>query len=129
MEPRRLAAGNIFGREGTIASYNCMAHPIGCGRSLTQLEISSWDLTSQREYSQSGWCIACQDRVFRDPERCTCDDGPCCEVDIGVGILTCEDKHQRPCPVHFVLEDDHDYDPDLREDEPPVDMKEIEWTS
>lgn len=31
---------------------------------------------------------------------CTCDR-PCCEVDVGVGIITCQSQH---CPVHGIEE-------------------------
>lgn len=106
-EPR--VAANYGGREDAIMSHRCIDSPIGCGRLLADIEIWSWDALTQREYLQSGWCSTCQDKIFKDPEedpdRCTCDDPPCCEADVGVGIITCGDQHRDPCPQHEVDEE------------------------
>lgn len=45
-------------------------------------------------------CEACYDEPKQQEPICTCDT-PCCEVDIGVGIVTCQNKH---CPTHGVEE-------------------------
>lgn len=41
-------------------------------------------------------CPACYDLPPQKASICTCDT-PCCEVDVGVGIITCESHH---CPTH-----------------------------
>jgi hypothetical protein len=132
MEPRHVVAGNMFGREDAIRSWHCVDPPMGCGRKISQVEFETWPMLTLREYKQSGWCDRCQDRVFRDPdeeEGCTCNDGPCCEVDVGVGIITCGDQHRRVCPVHEMLGPMSgkfgDYDPDMREEDPPEDLYAI----
>lgn len=47
-------------RSATIRSDRCMPKPIGCGEAATEFR----DELSQREYTISGLCQACQDRVF-----------------------------------------------------------------
>jgi len=94
-EPR--VAGNMFGREDAIKNLKCIGEPIGtCDRQLTREQVSKWPNEVQKEYVQSGWCNICQDKVFGFNQDCTCDN-PCCEVDIGVGIMTCTSQH---CRVH-----------------------------
>lgn len=78
---------------------------MGCGRELTRDIISSWSMITQKEYQISKLCNKCQDKVFgacgpkcghSEAEHCTCS-APCCEADVGVGIITCGSQH---CPVH-----------------------------
>lgn len=46
-------------------------------------------------------CKACLDLPSQTEEICTCDS-PCCEADIGIGIITCGSQH---CPTHGVHND------------------------
>lgn len=46
-------------------------------------------------------CKACWDLAPSEQEICTCST-PCCEADIGVGIITCESKH---CPTHGITKE------------------------
>jgi len=41
-------------------------------------------------------CEDCVNLPAQKEPICTCNT-PCCEVDVGVGIITCESKH---CPTH-----------------------------
>lgn len=41
-------------------------------------------------------CRACYDLPSQKTPICTCDS-PCCEVDVGVGVITCGSYH---CPTH-----------------------------
>src|SRR2546423_730958 len=91
-------------REDAIRNLRCVSAPIGCGRQITEEELSKWSRMDLSEYALSGWCITCQDEVFgqclelnckHEDERdcaCTCRT-PCCEVDVGVGIITCGSQH------------------------------------
>lgn len=58
-------------------------------------------------------CRSCLDLPAQDEPICTCDT-PCCEADVGVGIITCESQH---CPTHGEKPDDRTTDqrtdPDL----------------
>lgn len=47
-------------------------------------------------------CQACSDLPAQEAEICTCDT-PCCEVDVGVGTITCGGQH---CPTHGMREED-----------------------
>lgn len=53
---------NILGadRRSMIADNVCMPKPIGCGGPAIEFK----DEVSKREYSISGLCQECQDRVF-----------------------------------------------------------------
>jgi hypothetical protein len=46
----------------------CIKEPIGCGRFIEQTEFLSWDALTRNEYSLSGWCSTCQDKIFVEPE-------------------------------------------------------------
>lgn len=108
---------NFGGMRDAVEQMKCVAVPIGCGREITQMDLLHWDPVSLKEYSQSGWCRDCQDKVFNDPEdpkplkcthegaceengdesNCICSCGnPCCRVDVGVD-MTCQSQH---CRVH-----------------------------
>lgn len=111
---------NLVGVRDSILTLHCVREPVGCGRQISVEELHSWPMLDQKEYSMSGWCKQCQDKVFKDPDEdepdecehegkcedlgddfegfclCTCNN-PCCEVDVGVGILTCGSTH---CRVH-----------------------------
>lgn len=67
-----------------------------CGRSVPLEVRAQWDMDSQREYELSGTCKSCQRIIYDEPIECTCDR-PCCEVDVGIGIIDCGWQH---CPVH-----------------------------
>ncbi len=131
MEPRPVLAGNMYNREVAIRNLWCIDPPMGCGRRIDHLDYHRWSVDTKKEYVQTGWCRACQDKFFRDPDeapdRCTCDDEPCCSVDVGVGILTCGDQHRRACPQHNLVSL-YNYDPDMREEDPPEDIHEVEWS-
>lgn len=103
MIPEPRVAGNIECREEAIMMHYCIKPPLGCGRAISSEEIDGWDSLTQKEYAQSGWCLSCQDKIFRDPDDadgCTCNWEPCCEVDVGVGVITCGDQHRPPCDIH-----------------------------
>lgn len=51
------------------AEGRCVSPPIGCGQPVDGFA----DALSRREYEISGWCQACQDRVFVEPDE---DEGP-----------------------------------------------------
>lgn len=94
--PAPAAVGNMHGREDAIKSNHCIAPPVGCGRELTREQISMWPMETQSEYTISGMCWTCQNAYFGAETVCTCDS-PCCEADVGVGIITCGSLH---CPEH-----------------------------
>jgi hypothetical protein len=90
-EPR--AIGNLLGREDAIRSGRC----VSCDRHFTREQIGMWPMDTQKEYQVSGACWHCQVIVFEQPTTdCTCDN-PCCEADVGVGVITCAGMH---CLVH-----------------------------
>ena len=76
-----------------------------CKRDIGQLEYLHYDALTKKEYSQSGMCNTCQDDFFDEKSfvrtGCTCDQ-PCCEADVGVGIITCGTQH---CPEHGCIVD------------------------
>ena len=51
---------SIFGRTSAITADRCIPAPIGCGGPATEFRNE----ISRREYSISGLCQACQDKVF-----------------------------------------------------------------
>ena len=90
MRPEPRAMGNLFGREDAIREGRCLS----C---YTREQISMWPMDAQGEYTACGLCWRCQIDVFeQDKSKCTCDD-PCCEADVGVGVITCGSQH---CLVH-----------------------------
>lgn len=97
--PRQNVAGNYGGREDAIFSMKCLDEPMGCGRQITQEEFISWDDLSRKEYTMSGFCKTCQDKIFNPPDGCTCNNLPCCEADVGVGIIYCNHPEEQ-CPIH-----------------------------
>lgn len=124
--PKQRVAGNMYGREDAIRSLRCISQAAGgCEREISEAEYIQWDTATKAEYGQSGWCLDCQNRVFRDPDEAYCS---CMSVDVGVGIMIYEDEyceiHGDPISIRISTEE---YDPDMREDEPPHDMHEIEW--
>ena len=58
---------NLFGfyRGVHIAVDECVPEPIGCGGPATEFE----DEVSRKEYSISGLCQKCQNKVFGDEEE------------------------------------------------------------
>lgn len=115
-----------------VTNMTCVADPIGCGRVIGQVEFLAWDALSRHEFSLSGWCLQCQDKIFKDPNE---EDECICEyVDVGVGV---DMKHENPsCPVcnesgdlDGSLYDRTEACAGLREDEPPHDMYEVEFTN
>lgn len=47
-------------------------------------------------------CERCAEEPAQKDEICTCST-PCCEADVGVGIITCNSAH---CPTHGVKDGD-----------------------
>lgn len=94
MRPVKLAMGNIGGREDAINADRCLI----CGAQYTREQIIRWPDAAQDEYCRSGLCWRpCQINVFeQDESMCTCDS-PCCEADVGVGVINCGSQH---CLVH-----------------------------
>lgn len=129
VQPLKRVMGNMHGREDAIRAYRCITPlAMGCGREISTAELEAWDRDTLFEYRQSGWCLACQDKIFRDPDECTCD-----WIDVlGPGYPMMPGPMNDMCPEHGDPDYyDHDirfdYDPDLREDEPPTDINLIEW--
>jgi hypothetical protein len=95
---------NILGMRDAVKALKCSV----CPRQITELEYLHWDPLTKTEYAQSGMCATCQDSIFDDkssefdPTKCTCGQ-PCCEADVGVGIINCGSQH---CPVHGGKDDD-----------------------
>lgn len=123
---------NMNGGRDAVQNMQCVKPPLGCGRDISFEEFERWDGLTQKEYTMSGWCTTCQDKVYKDPDAveecthegtceewsaamdlamldpnvevpypdgvcaCTCDN-PCCEADIGVGVINCGSQH---CRVH-----------------------------
>lgn len=100
MRPERRAIGDLFGREFAINNDACVMGDICVntnGAVLTRQEINNWPMSVQTEYATSGLCRWCQIRAFDEGEPyCTCDN-PCCEADIGVGVINCGSQH---CRIH-----------------------------
>lgn len=127
--PLQRVMGNMAGREDSIRSLQCISSQAGgCGRQIATHEILSWDELTIKEYRQSGWCSTCQDRIFKDPDECSCE-----WIDVlGPGYPMMPGPMNDMCPEHgdpdFTNMDlRFDYDPDMREDEPPMDINLIEW--
>lgn len=51
---------DMSGRTASIKGGTCLAAPIGCSKEITGFK----DALSQKEYSISGLCQECQDKVF-----------------------------------------------------------------
>lgn len=93
MRPEPAAVGNMFGREDAINADRCL----NCRAQFDRERISMWPNETQLEYRRSGLCRACQAVVFdEDLTVCTCAT-PCCEADVGVGVINCGGMH---CPIH-----------------------------
>ena len=81
LRPERRAVGNLFGREDAIRQGRCLA----CG------------MWVQKETAVTGLCWSCLLDAFEvDRAECSCSN-PCCEADVGVGVITCGSQH---CLVH-----------------------------
>jgi hypothetical protein len=52
----------LYGRTTAITSDVCVPKPMGCGGEATKFRNS----LSQREYTISGLCQHCQDKMFGD---------------------------------------------------------------
>ena len=61
---------NMFGfdRRTFIENNKCVPAPIGCGGDATEFDNES----SQREYTLSGMCQACQNKFFGENEDDCC---------------------------------------------------------
>lgn len=125
--PQQRVAGNMFGREDAIRSLRCISQAAeGCEREISEAEYIQWDTATKAEYGQSGWCLDCQNKIFRDPEdACSCEF-----IDVGLEVLM-PNPNNDMCPEHgdpdLMDGPSFNYDPDMREDEPPHDMYDIEW--
>jgi hypothetical protein len=60
-----LAALVGFDRRHYIREGKCVPVPIGCGGEATEFK----DDVSRREYTLSGLCQSCQDKVFADGDN------------------------------------------------------------
>ena len=100
--PANVLARNMYDREVNIMSGLCLSPPMGCGRTISPVELREWDQATFNEYRISGWCNKCQDKIFVDPDEpdCCCIN-PCTEADVGVGVITC-------ATVHCACGDDYD---------------------
>lgn len=56
------ALKDVFGvdRQESIQANTCIAPPIGCGKPITTFR----DEVSRREFTISGLCQDCQDKIF-----------------------------------------------------------------
>lgn len=100
-------------RKAALNQLRCLAPPIGCGRMIDPAELPTWPSNAQTEYRISGWCWGCQRKAFADPddprdpaEICTCDT-PCCQADVGIGVIDCGFLH---CAVHGRPSDESEED-------------------
>lgn len=59
---------SVAGRSSAIKSDRCIKKPIGCEGPATAFR----DSLSAKEYTISGLCQRCQDKVFGRPERRRC---------------------------------------------------------
>lgn len=107
-------AAKHVGRPLAQRDHECIQPPLGCGAKITDVELETWDQLTVREYAISGWCKTCQDKIFVEPkeDECTCDQPPCCEADIGIGVVTCGDQHRLPCPIHEHEKETRNYNDD-----------------
>lgn len=128
--PKQRVAGNSYGREDAIRSLRCIdVEFMGCGQEINEADYIQWDTVTKAEYAQSGWCSTCQDVIFREPDECCCD-----YIDVlGPGYPMMPGPVNDMCPEHgdpdFTnLDLRFDYDPEMREDDPPHDINDIEWT-
>lgn len=70
MEPSPKAPGmedfleKMTGRSSAILNNRCLAPPLGCGQFV--FVDGFRDEVSRREYTISGFCQTCQDKVFGD---------------------------------------------------------------
>lgn len=66
MEPSKKSAGmeqileKMYKRTTSIKSNCCIPPPIGCGKPISPFK----DKISEKEYSISGLCQECQDKIF-----------------------------------------------------------------
>ena len=88
----RTAMQAIGEREIARKENRCISAPIGCGKPIEKF----MNQLSRIEYGISSLCYGCQNRIFGIPTECTCDS-PCCQADVGVGVITCGSQH---CPIH-----------------------------
>ena len=51
---------NLSGRSTAITADVCLSAPLGCGKPVGEFR----DECSKREYTISGFCQECQDKVF-----------------------------------------------------------------
>jgi hypothetical protein len=58
----------LSGRSTSIGATKCIDPPLGCGQPITGFK----DALSSKEYSISGFCQACQDKVFAPEADCDC---------------------------------------------------------
>lgn len=64
-----------FDRRESITSNRCVPPPIGCGGPATEFS----DELSAKEYTISGLCQRCQDKIFADPGDEGEQEAPACE--------------------------------------------------
>lgn len=126
--PAQRVAGNMNGREDAIRALRCISEAaLGCEREISEAEYYQWDTETKAEYAQSGWCLACQNKIFADPEdKCSCEF-----IDVGLEVLM-PNPNNDMCPEHgdpdMMMDGPaFNYDPDMREDDPPTDINEIKW--
>lgn len=55
----------LAGRSSSIAEDKCVKEPFGCGGPATEFR----DQLSKKEYTISGLCQSCQDKVFGGVDR------------------------------------------------------------
>ena len=51
-------------RRESIKANQCIPAPMGCGREIPQSELQEWDALTLKEFTISGWCRTCQDKIF-----------------------------------------------------------------
>ena len=55
-------------RRTAINAGHCVPPPVGCGRELRAKEFQTWDAQTQKEYTISGMCAACQEDFFKESD-------------------------------------------------------------
>lgn len=68
---------NVIGsdRRESIKANVCIPAPMGCGREIPASEIETWDALTQKEYTISGWCKTCQDKIYFPDNLVPDEDG------------------------------------------------------
>lgn len=91
---------NFGGMRDAVLEHKCIAPPMGCGRVLSDVELTSYDTLTFREYRQSGWCAECQAVVFAPPEDDEEYEEDVCDCEYVNEELDLSYINSLGCPIH-----------------------------